>query len=147
MDFGISYGVRIVRKNGKILPLCSEFCAFLSWVIECIFWKVLKFVSFCSVFAKSLGLGHEWNWCGPNFMSFRSLKCWNFMGFMDFSVGSLLWGHELNDGAEFCAFLLLEKCKIHGKFENTCIKHNASGQFCSAPQAHWVSLNKCVIGF
>ena len=109
MDFGISYGVQMVRKNGKILLLCSEFRAFLTGVIECILWKMLKFMSFFSDFAKSLGLGCEWNGCGPNFVSFRSWKCWNFSGFVDF------WWILLNDGAEFCAFLLLEKLKIHGK--------------------------------
>ena len=71
-------------KEWKILTLCSEFHAFLTWVIECIFWKVLKFMSFCSDFAKSLGLGHESNGCGPNFISFGSWKCQNFVGFMDF---------------------------------------------------------------
>ena len=45
----------------KYFLLCSEFHDFLARVIECIFWKVLKFVSFCSDFAKSLGLGHKWN--------------------------------------------------------------------------------------
>ena len=38
---------------------------------------------------------HEWNGCGPNFISFGNWKCWNFMGFMDFWVDSLLWSHEL----------------------------------------------------
>ena len=41
----MSYRMQMVQKNGKILPLCSEFHAFLGGVI---FWKVL-------------GLGHEWN--------------------------------------------------------------------------------------
>ena len=85
----------MVRKNGKRLPLCSEFCAFLAGIIECIFWKVLKFMSFCSNSDKSLGLGHEWNGCGSNFISFGSWKCWNFMGFMDFWVSSLLWNRKL----------------------------------------------------
>ena len=44
-------------KNGKILPLCSKFHAFLDGVIECIFWEVLKFVSFCSDFCQVTGPG------------------------------------------------------------------------------------------
>ena len=49
----------MVRKNGKILPLGSEICAFLDGVIECKFWKDWKFASFCTDYAKSLVLGHE----------------------------------------------------------------------------------------
>ena len=42
INFSISYGVQIVQKNGKILSLCSKFCASLAGVIECIFWNVLE---------------------------------------------------------------------------------------------------------
>ena len=49
----------MVQKNGRILPLGYEICAFLVGVIECKYWKVWKFTLFCSDFAKSLVLGHK----------------------------------------------------------------------------------------
>ena len=104
--------------------LCSEFCAFLAGIIECTFWKVLIFMSFCSDFAKSLGLGHEWNGCGLNFISFRSWKCWNFV--------------------PFCYW---KSAKFAGNLKIHVLSTMQNGQFCSVPQAHWVHLNKCFIGF
>ena len=50
-------GHKMVRKSGKILPSMFQILCFSDGVIECILWKVLKFVSFCIGFAKSLGLG------------------------------------------------------------------------------------------
>ena len=63
-------GCEWYERMEKYFLLCSEFHAFLAGVIECIFWKVLKFVSFCSDLAKSLGLGRKWNGMGVVQISF-----------------------------------------------------------------------------
>ena len=92
-----------------------------SGVTECMCWNVWKFTSFCIDVCKFTGPGSQIIWCDPNFVSFESWKCWNFMFLMDFwvSYGVMNW----NDGAEFCAFLLLEKLEIHRKrWGNTCIQ-------------------------
>ena len=70
-----------------------------------------------------------------------------FHAFCRFLSESSAWSYELNDGAEFCAFLLLEKLEILGKKMGKYMYSMQNNvQFCSAPQAHWVHQNKCITG-
>ena len=107
--------VLAVGKNGmkewKNTSFMFWILCFSDGVIECILWKVLKFMSFCLDFAKSLVLGHELIGCGLNFVSFGSWKCWNFMGFMDFWVSSLPWSHELKSWCRISCLSLTGKAQ------------------------------------
>ena len=81
--------------DGEILPLCSKFCAFLDGVIECIFWKVLKFVSFWSDFCQITGPGSQIQWVWFKFCSFWELEKVEFHGCHGFLSEFSAWNHKL----------------------------------------------------
>ena len=88
-------------------------------VIESILWKVLKFMSFCIDFAKSLGLGHEWNGCGPNFVSFRNAEIsWVSWILGEFSALELQTVMIVQIFLPFCYW----KSSKFVEIENTCIQ-------------------------
>ena len=47
----------------------------------------------------------------------------------------------------FVPFCYWKSSKFAGNLKIHVISTMQNGQFCSVPQAHWVHLNKCIIGF
>ena len=95
-----------------------EICIFLGW-----FWRFSGLKLWIIVWSLK-------------FMTFWVWKCWKFVLFVDFWMSSLPGVTNWNGGAEFCSLLLLERCKIHGKY--TC-NFEQFGQFWSISQTHWKS--------
>ena len=126
MNFGISYGVRMVQKNGKILPLCSEFCAFLDGVIESIFWDVLNICVFLLWFCQNTGSGSWIKWVWSEFHFFQELDMLQFPSFCGFFSGfSALESRTEMMVQNFVPFCYWKSAKFVGNLQIHVLKHNA----------------------
>ena len=82
------------------------------------------------------------------FHFFRELKMLEFCGFHGFLGGfSALESQTEMMVPNFMPFCYWKSSKFVENLKIHVLSSMQNGQFCSVPQAHWVCLNKCIIGF